>query len=232
MCGFVAPPSKFGDPDVDMHKKLDLRQDQAPDGMDVSQLNADVNDADGDGLDDNTGEPVDDEQAGSMDQQPLLECPNCGYQAEAAHPTSISTADPQVGSDAAAEGDPDGPAEGDLCPACGKGLMESGTQLAEEGADPEADPNADVDDDAVVEEGRDPDDPSGPDDLDEDATRDAQDPEVDDGEDDADPEIDPDRLPMDAADDDDPDEDENAGDEEDDEDDKKQVKKSFPFSKK
>lgn len=163
VCGFVAPPSKFDDPDVDMHKQLDLRQDDAPGGGDVNDLNADINDADGDGLDDNTGEPITDEdEAGADDVQPVLTCPACGTEFEAGHPVSTNTADPQAGNAGA-----DGPAEGDLCPACGKALLETGTQLAEQGeappedgedvpdpedaqaqADPDVDPDADPRDDS------------------------------------------------------------------------------------
>lgn len=128
VCGFVAPPDKFGDPDVDMHKKLDLRNNDDLDGGDVADLNADTNDRDGDGFDDNTGEPITDEdQAGADDVQPMLSCPSCGYEVEAGEPVSTNTADPTMG-DAGA-----GPAAGDLCPNCGKAPLESPGELTEEG---------------------------------------------------------------------------------------------------
>lgn len=173
MCGFVAPPAKFQDPDVDTAKQLDLRgQDDGNVGSGTVQgLEDATHDLDGDGLDDNTGEPIDDQdalQAGADDAQPLLACPSCGYEVEAGEPTSTNTADPQAGDVGA------GPAEGDLCPNCAKAPLMSGTELSEvdpgmdPNADPEADPNADPDAEGDArpfgeDDGQEPDDDSDPD---------------------------------------------------------------------
>jgi hypothetical protein len=129
VCGFVSPPKEFQDPDLDVARQVDLRKDNADlDGTDVSDLNQQVNDVDRDGLDDNTGLPMGGAN-GEGDQQPMLTCPACNTEFEAGEPMSSSTTDPQVGASG------DGPADGDVCPACGKGLLESGTELAE--TDPE-----------------------------------------------------------------------------------------------
>jgi hypothetical protein len=185
VCGFVAPPDKFQDPDVDMHKQLDLRNNSDLDAGDVAGLNADTNDRDGDGFDDNTGEPIDEEEAGAMDDTvPLLVCPNCGFEAEAAPPVSVSTAAPE-GMAPADEGL--GAAEGDLCPNCGKAPLMGPDEQAEMGMAPagEQDPNADPD--AIPEEeGQEDDSPfppkKGDDDEEEDpgdVDRDDDDPEDD-----------------------------------------------------
>lgn len=151
----MAPPDKFQDPNVDMAKQVDLRakDDGSLEGSDVPGLNAQTNDADGDGLDDNTGLPVDGQQPGA-DQAPLLTCPNCGFEAEATPPVSVNTdvpegmpaEEPQLGedpmNDAAA---PEGAVEGDLCPACGKAPLEGADELAAMGETP---PMADGEPDA------------------------------------------------------------------------------------
>jgi hypothetical protein len=208
VCGFIAPPAKFQDPDVDAHKNMDLRDNDQLHGGDVQGLEQSINDADRDGLDDNTGLPVDDQIAdeeGALDQQPQLQCSNCGATFDAGHPVSTNTAAPQGGDTAS-----DGPSDGDLCPACGKGLLESGTELAEQGGDPEADPNAVPDEDPdphADEEGMSTDE-------DKDGIPDAEDPDADgDGIPDKDEYGD---APSDSADqdddeDDDPDSDEDAG---------------------
>lgn len=153
VCGFVAPPDKFQDPDVDMARQVDLRarNDGTLDGQDAAGLSADINDKNRDGFDDATGEPIDpDAQAaeqGAMDAQPMLQCPVCGFETEAAEPTSTSTTDPQVGDDGA---DPGDAAEGDLCPNCGRGVMETPEQVDEEadaaqgGPAQDDDPSADA----------------------------------------------------------------------------------------
>lgn len=167
----MAPPDKFQDPDVDMHKRLDLRNNSDLDGGDVPGLNADTNDRDGDGFDDNTGEPIDEEDSlGADDMQPMLVCPNCGFQVEAGEPTTVDTADPM-----GANSDAGGPAEGDLCPNCGAAPLESSTDMAQMGedtADPDVDadavPDPDVDPDADPHAERDESDPDAiPEDNDE-----------------------------------------------------------------
>lgn len=215
VCGFVAPPSKFQDPDVDLHKQLDLRQDQAPGAQDVNDLNADLNDRDQDGLDDNTGQPIGDENAmGADDAQPVLACPACGYEVPAGEPQTVDTADAVPGPGGAA---PTGPAEGDLCPNCGQAPLETPNDLAEMGLgqqDPNADPDAapPAEDEAAQADPRDPNAPP---------SDDAQ--EMD-GDDDH-PE-----WPDKGADDEDPDADPDEDDDEDDDEDKP-AKKGFPPQK-
>jgi rubrerythrin len=131
VCGFVQPPKQFQDPDLDKARQVDLRKDNADlDGTDVTDLEAQTNDRDRDGLDDVTGEPIGDEdaaeQAGAFDEQPLLVCPACESEFEASEPQSINTRDPQAGSDSLA-----GPEEGDVCPACGKAELLSGSEMQE-----------------------------------------------------------------------------------------------------
>jgi hypothetical protein len=122
VCGFVAPPKEFQDPDLEMAKRVDLRKDVSDlNGADVSDLNEDLNDVDKDGLDDETGEPVD--GTGPGDVQPTLVCNNCGTEFEAGEPITTDTRDPQAG-DAGL-----GPDEGDVCPACGKGILEAPNDL-------------------------------------------------------------------------------------------------------
>lgn len=145
VCGFVQPPKQFQDPDLDAAKQMDLRKnngDMAP--GDLGDVEDDVNDLDGDGFDDKTGLPVNAEEAGALDQQPLLTCDNCGEQFPAGEPMTTDTRDPQ----AADMGT--GPDEGDVCPACGKGMLIAGEGAAEEEGgmppgeeDPDADPDAD-----------------------------------------------------------------------------------------
>lgn len=227
MCGFVAPPSKFQDPDVDLHKKLDLRQDQQDGGG--NPLEQSLNDADRDGLNDASGMPVDDQTAaeeGALDQQPQLVCSNCGEQFEAGHPISTTTIAPQDGDKGV-----DGPADGDVCPACGQGLLETGTEAAELGQDAEADPNAVPDEDPdpnADEEGLSTD-------GDGDGIPDGEDPDPDDPTD-PDPDAEDGKDAEEADDDSDSDFDQemsknsgdNADDEDSDEDDEEPVRKPRP----
>lgn len=191
VCGFVAPPDKFQDPDVDLHKQLDLRNNSDLDGGDVADLNADTNDRDGDGLDDHTGEPIEEEdELGADDAQPMLVCPNCGFEAEGGEPTSIDTRDavPELeGADSSAAG----PAAGDLCPNCGKAPLMSPAELAEAtGAPQEDEPDPDAvpkEDDPEMEDRGSPFPSDDADDSDE-KDRDADDsPESDETDDDQDP---------------------------------------------
>lgn len=183
MCGFISPPDRFKDPDVDAHKQLDPRANgnlQGDDDLnagDINGLEQSTSDQNRDGLDDATGEPVDAnvaDEEGAADQQPLLQCSNCGTQFEAGHPMSTDTADPQMGDEGA-----DGPADGDVCPACGKGVLESGSELAEQGmpaeggdeAVPDEDPDPDAQEEMADEgQGRlrmgDPENPGGDEDED------------------------------------------------------------------
>lgn len=234
VCGFVSPPKEFQDPNVDMHKQLDLRQknDMAgamPGGMPP------------------TGQPP----AMGMDMPATLTCPNCGFETEAAAPESIDTADvqgmpgndpeqpgaeeldaeqdPQQGDvedlDAQEgepqEGDPTqepedpagqqdepgtvGATEGDLCPNCGQAPLESANTLAEESVLP---PNADgVPDDEEMQPGDNDavgDEPADDEDLDD------QDPEQGPGDSPEDPSSDEPEDPDQAWPDDNDDEDEDG----------------------
>lgn len=157
VCGFVQPPKQFQDPDLGVAKQMDLRKDEgdvAPGSL--GEMEDDVNDQDRDGFDDKTGLPVDGEEEGMLDEQPLLACNACGTEFPAGEPMTVDTRDPQAGDLG------EGPAEGDVCPACGKGQLLSGDEemaAEEEGMmappgeqDPEADPDA-----APEDEERDPD---------------------------------------------------------------------------
>jgi hypothetical protein len=129
ICGFVQPPKQFQDPDLDKARQVDLRKNDLDlDGTDVSDLNAQTNDRDRDGIDDVTGEPIGDEdpaaQEGAFDEQPSLICPNCETEFEAAEPQTINTRDPQAGADSLG-----GPEAGDVCPACGKAELATGTEM-------------------------------------------------------------------------------------------------------
>lgn len=155
VCGFVAPPKEFQDPDLGLASKVDLRKDNMDlDGTDVSDLEDAVNDQDRDGFDDKTGEPMGAE-SGVMDEQPMLTCDNCGMEFEAGEPVTTNTMSPQTGDQG------NGFAEGDVCPNCGKGQLLDPDQLgmvdAEDGsgvpgAEPSAQEPAPEDDAAGVED--------------------------------------------------------------------------------
>jgi hypothetical protein len=198
VCGFVAPPKMFQDPDLDKAKQIDLRQQQQD-------------------YDDSI---VPDPNDPGMDVQPDLVCDNCGTEFGGAEPTTVDTDDPQAGSDPMASSDPmtqqegmEGggeAAEGDVCPACGKGVLvpaqDAEGAYGEQGAPPEGDEDQDgdgvPDDEEQAPPGKDDPGPVDP--------RDLADPD-DDGDDDSDP---------------DKDTDDDAGD------DKKKPVKSNPFAKK
>ena len=128
VCGFVQPPQQFRDPDLDKARQVDLRKNDGDlNGTDVSDLEAQTNDRDRDGLDDMTGEPIDaEEQDGDFDAQPGLICPACETEFEAGEPQTINTRDPQAGSDSLG-----GPEAGDVCPACGKAELITGQEMEE-----------------------------------------------------------------------------------------------------
>ena len=160
VCGFVAPPKQFQDPDLNVARQLDLRKQQQE-------------------FDDSI---VPDPEKGGLlgDEQPELVCNNCGMAFPAAEPMSTDTEDPQAGADPMESDDPEtemegtetGQAsEGDVCPNCGKGVLVSGQELAEEEGgvppeegeeDPDAPSDEDQDGDGV------PDDEEAPDDEEED----------------------------------------------------------------
>jgi hypothetical protein len=160
VCGYVEPPKQFQDPNVDLAKQLDLRKDTADpaqmNGQDVGHLEDALADPNRDGFDDETGEPID----GMGGDGPMLECPACETQFEPAAPTSVSTdpepmedpeapegmedptqpEDPELGDPTDPKGGPEDagaepPKEGDLCPACGQGVLVSSNEAQALGAE-------------------------------------------------------------------------------------------------
>ena len=119
VCGYIAPPKAFGDPDVEKAKQLDsLKQD-------IEDQNAEVDPS-------RKGAPMGDDiqrqedvLEGDDTQSPWLECSNCGTQLRPATP---QTSDGNVADDAAATG----PTEGDICPVCQKGQLVSSGQSEDE----------------------------------------------------------------------------------------------------
>lgn len=206
VCGFIQPPKQFQDPDVDKAKQLDLRRDKSDvAGGDIPGMEDATQDRDRDGINDDTGEPMDEQESGLDDAQPMLVCPACGEQFEAGHPASTSTTDPQMGDDA----ETDGPAEGDVCPACGKGLLETPDEVQAEDAemaDEEQDPDADPDD-PDADPDADPMDPDDPDQMPDDDHSDHSNPFADDDEQETDDDVDPDDDDSDDDADDDADDD-------------------------
>lgn len=127
VCGYVAPPRPFGDPDVDTAKSKDIRKQV----LDSADGTADPNDPDQQ-LGNQIGDPgelqdqADDAQAQGV--SPAITCTNCG--------TGI------IPTPAKSEGDtPPYPAEGDVCPVCKKGELLS-----------QSDPDEDADQDGVPDE--------------------------------------------------------------------------------
>lgn len=104
ICQYVAPPSPFADPDLGLAGRIDLRKEQ--DDFENSQVP-------------NPDRALAQEEAGA------LICPACGTEFAATDPGTVDT-------DAAGE-QPPGTAEGDLCPNCGKGVLETQGDLAEMG---------------------------------------------------------------------------------------------------
>jgi len=150
VCSFVAPPKQFQDPNLDLAKQLNLRQQQ--------------------NAYDNSIVPNPDAEGMLGDEQPDLICNNCGTEFPAAEPTTIDTEDPQAGADPMESEDPEtqeeglegggAASEGDVCPACGKGVLVSGDELeaARAGGFPpsedidEAEPGEDEDGDGVPDD--------------------------------------------------------------------------------
>lgn len=128
VCGYVAPPSPFNDPDLSKAKAIDLRQDQQ--AYDATQV-------------------TDPDRALATEQGGTLICPVCGTEFPQEPPESVDTdeAAPDVAAGESEEGM--GAAEGDLCPACGEGVLEAEDTLEDDAAaegevDPEAAEKGDV----------------------------------------------------------------------------------------
>lgn len=139
ICGFVAPPAMFRDPDLDMAKQVDLRQEQQDDNtIAPGQMNPDEP---GGGLIDPS--QLGDQPVGSFqdaqnqlqhpdqlvpdgvptqppgtpgDGVPDLFCPACGYSMDAGTPMTTTTDNPEAPS-------AEGPEEGMPCPNCGQATM-------------------------------------------------------------------------------------------------------------
>lgn len=109
VCGYVAPPDPFADPNLDVAKNIDLRQQQQQ-----------FDDA-------NVPDP---EKAAEEIAGDILVCPNCGTEFPQGEPETVDTDEPED-----AQGAPT-PAEGDVCPACGKGLLESQSDAEEQEGNP------------------------------------------------------------------------------------------------
>jgi hypothetical protein len=125
VCGYMAPPRPFGDPDTDTASRNDMRK-QVLDG-DVADPNDPTQQ-----LGNQTGDPGElqdqAEDATAQGAIPPLTCANCGTGIQPAPPVS--------------DGDtPAYPAEGDACPVCKKGELLSGQ-----------DPNEDADQDGIPDE--------------------------------------------------------------------------------
>lgn len=156
VCGFIAPPSMFRDPDLDMAKSVDLRQDQNP-NADFGPGQADPNVPGGGLIDpsqlDEAGNPMDtaaDQLAhpdqltpNGIEQGPGtpedgvadLFCPACGSAFDAGQPVAVGTDTAQPNAA--------GPEEGAPCPNCGQAtLLSQGDMEAMEGQgmDPSQDP--------------------------------------------------------------------------------------------
>lgn len=143
VCGYIAPPRPFGDPDTDVAKDNDLRK-QVVDGTQADPSDPDQQ------LGNQIGNPeILDEQAADAETagvQPALTCGNCGTGIVPQPPTTDS-------------GEPPYPAEGDVCPVCKKGELlsdqdpsedadQDGVPDAEEQPAPDADSDDDDDDDS------------------------------------------------------------------------------------
>jgi hypothetical protein len=120
ICGYVAPPSPFSDPDLGMASRIDLRKQQ--DEFDQSM----VPDAD---------RMAEDEQGAS------LVCDNCGTSFPQEPPETVDTDEPAPDVSAEETEEGEGMTEGDVCPACGQGVLQAQDDLAgEEAAEGEIDP--------------------------------------------------------------------------------------------
>ena len=138
ICGYVAPPSPFNDPDLGMASRIDLRKQQ--DDFDQSMV-------------------ADPDRMAEDEQGATLICDNCGTEFPQEPPETVDTDEPAPDVDAEETELGEGMTEGDVCPACGKGVLQAQDDVsAEEAADGEVDPSElDADDDGVPDSDEDPD---------------------------------------------------------------------------
>lgn len=121
ICGYVAPPSPFNDPDLGMANRVDLRKQQ--DEFDQSMMAA-------------PNQMAEDEQGST------LICDNCGTEFPQEPPETVDTEEPAPDVEAEETELGEGTAEGDVCPACGQGVLQaqddvSGEEAAEGVVDPD-----------------------------------------------------------------------------------------------
>lgn len=126
ICGYVAPPSPFKDPDLGMASRIDLRHQQ--DQFDQSMM-------------------ADPDRMAEQEEGGTLICNNCGTEFPQEPPETVDTdeAAPDVSAEETEEGE--GATEGDICPACENGTLVAQDTMADEDAqegviDPEEDPDA------------------------------------------------------------------------------------------
>lgn len=114
VCSYVAPPSPFNDPDLGLASRIDLRQQQ--DAFDATQV-------------------TDPERMDEQADGGTLICPSCGTEFPQEPPESVDTdeAAPDVSAEETEVGE--GAAEGDVCPACGQGVLTAKDTLDDEAAE-------------------------------------------------------------------------------------------------
>lgn len=121
ICGYVAPPSPFKDPDLGMASRIDLRHQQ--DQFDDSMM-------------------ADPDRMAEQQEGGTLICNNCGTEFPQEPPETVDTdeAAPDVSAEETEEGE--GAAEGDICPACEQGTLVAQDTMADaEAEDGEIDPD-------------------------------------------------------------------------------------------
>jgi hypothetical protein len=143
ICGYVAPPSPFKDPDLGMASRIDLRHQQ--DQFDQSMM-------------------TDPDRMAEQEQGGTLICNNCGTEFPQEPPETVDTdeAAPDVSAEETEEGE--GAAEGDICPACEQGTLVAQDTTADAMAeDGEIDPDEeDEDQDGVPDDEEDEDEEEPP----------------------------------------------------------------------
>jgi hypothetical protein len=161
VCGYVAPPKEFGDPNTDIARDNDLRK-QVLEGGQADPMDTDQPMGNQQGDPEELENQQSDAEDGLDSSLGQLTCNACGTGVTPAAPVSDG-------------GEPPYPAEGDVCPVCKQGqLMSEAQQAPEEGEDPE-----DTDNDGIPDEAEDADGDGVPDDQeDEDDTDDDEDEEV------------------------------------------------------
>lgn len=139
VCGYVAPPRPFGDPNTDVAQQSDIRK-QVLDGTqaDPNDPNQQLGQQQGD-----PEEVQDQEEEAAAGQDPQLQtltCNVCGTGIQPSAPTSDTGDEPPY------------PAEGDVCPVCKKGQL-LGNEDVEPGMDsPDAEEGQEGDDNGASQQ--------------------------------------------------------------------------------